>query len=89
MAVAIQAKAQEELDDNKYMALLEQMEKALVDAIAPFERAFEVAGDKPEYKDLKFACAEYLKNIFFRFRDKEASYQEKYDKYNQFAADNK
>ena len=89
LAVAIQAKAQEELDDNKYMALLEQMEKALVDAIAPFERAFEVAGDKPEYKDLKFACAEYLKNIYFRFRDKDEQSKANYDKYNQFVEENK
>ena len=82
-------KAQEELDDNKYMALLEQMEKALADAIAPFERAFEVAGDKPEYKDLKFACAEYLKNIYFRFRDKDEQSKANYDKYNQFVEENK
>ncbi len=89
LAVAIQAKAQEELDDAKYMALLEQMEKALLDAVAPFERAFEISGDKPEYKDLKFACAEYLKNIFFRFRDKDEQSKANYEKYNQFVEANK
>lgn len=89
LAVAIQAKAQEEFDDAKYMALLEQMEKALQDAIAPFERAFEASGDNPQYKDLKFACAEYLKNIFFRFRDKDEQSKANYDKYNKFVEENK
>ena len=30
------------------------------------------------------AIAEYLKNIFFRFRDKGETYQAAYDKYNSF-----
>jgi len=84
-AVDIQDKAQQELDDNKYNALLEKMEKALHDAIAPFEKAFEISEDK----DIKLACAEYLKNIYFRFREKGADFQANYDKYNKYVEDNK
>ena len=89
LAIKIDEKAQAEMDDEKYLALKEQVDKALIDAIAPFERAFEIGAKNPDFKDVQVVCAEYLKNIFFRFRDKEASYQEKYDKYNQFAAENK
>lgn len=84
-AVDIYDKAQQELDDNKYNALLEQMEKALNDAIAPFETAFEISTDK----DIKLACAEYLKNIYFRFREKGADYQTNYEKYNKYVEENK
>lgn len=89
LAIKIDEKAQAEMDDEKYLALKEQVDKALIDAIAPFERAFEIGAKTPDFKDIQVVCAEYLKNIFFRFRDKDASYQEKYDKYNQFAAENK
>lgn len=84
-AVAIQGEAEKELDDTKYMALVEKMDKTLQDAIAPFERAFNIAQDA----DIKLACAEYLKNIYFRFRDKEASFQENYDKFNKYVEENK
>ena len=89
LAVKIDEKAQAELDDEKYMALKEQVDKALLDAIDPFERAFKIGENNPNFKDVQVVCAEYLKNIFFRFRDKDASFQANYDKYNQFAADNK
>lgn len=84
-AVDIQDKAQNELDDDKYNALLEQMEKTLESAIVPFEKAFEVSEDA----DIKLACAEYLKNIFFRFREKSADYQASYGKYNKYVEENK
>jgi tetratricopeptide (TPR) repeat protein len=84
-AVDLQEKAQAELDDAKYNALLEQMEKALNDAIAPFEKAFEIAEDK----DIKLACAEYLKSIYFRFREKGADYQANHEKYNKYVEENK
>lgn len=84
-AVDIQDKAQNELDDNKYAALLEQMEKTLESAIVPFEKAFEVSEDA----DIKLACAEYLKNIYFRFREKGENYQASYDKFNKYVEENK
>ena len=82
-AVELQEKAQEELDDAKYAALVEQFEGALKSCIQPFEKAFEVTKDD----ELKVSIAEYLKNACFRFRD-QAEYQAKYEKYNQYYSEN-
>ena len=82
-AADIQTKAQEELDDAKYMALVEQFEAALKGCIAPFEKALEVTKDD----DLKAGVAEYLKNATYRFRDADASYAEKYEKYSKMISD--
>ncbi len=79
-AVEIQNQAQSEMDDAKYNALLEKMEATLNSAAAPFERAFEVTTDN----DIKLACAEYLKNIFFRQREKSEEGKAKYEKYSSF-----
>ena len=84
-AVDIQDQAQKELDDDKYNALLVKMEKALEDAIVPFEKAFEISTDA----DIKLASAEYLKNIYFRFREKGENFQANYDKYNKYVEENK
>ena len=46
--------------------------------------AFEKAQDK----DLKKYSAEYLKNIFFRYRDKNDEYKAKYEKYAKFCEEN-
>ena len=35
------------------------------------------------------ACAEYLKNIYFRFREKGADYQTNHEKYNKYVEENK
>ncbi len=79
-AVEIQNQAQLEMDDAKYNALLEKMEAALNNAAAPFERAFEISQDQ----EIKVACAEYLKNIYFRQREKSEEGKAKYEKYNSF-----
>lgn len=79
-AVETQEKASLELDDAKYAKLVDELNGYLEQAIAPFEKAFEMAKDS----DIKTAIADYLKNIYFRFRDKGASYQAAYDKYNDF-----
>ncbi len=76
-AVEIQEKASEEYDDTKYMALVEDFEKALLNAAEPFEKAFEVS----KSNEIKVNLAEYLKNIYYRFRDKDAKYQTAYEKY--------
>ena len=89
LAVKLDNEAQAELDDNKYMALKEKVDASLKGAIEPFERAFNIAAANESMKDIQVACAEYLKNIFFRFRDEDPSFQASYEKYNQFAADNK
>ena len=78
LAVEVQEKAQEEMDDAKYAVLVEQFEQYLKGCIAPFEKAYEITKD-PE---LKVSIAEYLKNACFRFREESGDYQAKYDKYN-------
>jgi len=77
-AVNVSNKAAEEMDDAKYMALVEQFENDLIAAIEPFEKTYEVASD-PE---LKQYVAEYLKNIYYRFQDKDEKYKAGYEKYN-------
>jgi len=78
-AVDIQDKANNEFNDAKYNALIKDMEASLESAIKPFEESFKMAeGDK----EIQTAIAEYLKNIFFRFRTKGDDYKAKYDFYN-------
>ena len=84
MAVALQEKASSEMDDAKYMALMGEFERTLKGCIEPFEKGFELVNDV----DLKKNIAEYLKNACFRFRGEGGEYQDKYDKYNEFAANN-
>ena len=76
-ALDLQTKAQEELDDAKYMALVEEFETALKNAIDPFEKAYGLSKNN----EIRVNIAEYLKNIYYRFRDENADYQAKYEKY--------
>lgn len=82
VAFDIQEKAQQEFDDTKYAALVEQFDAALKGCIAPFEKALEITKDDA----LKASIAEYLKNACFRFRESDPSFAEKYEKYNKIAA---
>ena len=79
-AIEIQTKASEELDDNKYYALVKELDETLEKAIAPFEAAFA----KTQDKELQGAVAEYLKNIYFRLRDKNPEYEALSKKYEAF-----
>ncbi|MBQ0024470.1 MAG: tetratricopeptide repeat protein [Bacteroidales bacterium] len=81
-AVAIQEKAAEEVDDAKYMALVEEIEDNLQKALEPFETAYSKASNEPE---IQKAVAQYLKNIYFRLRDKNEAYPALYEKYNELA----
>ena len=80
-AADIAKKADEELDNDKYNALVAQFRDSLKASIEPFEKAFEVSKDN----GIKQTMAEYIKQAAFRFRD-EPEYQAKYDKYNSIAA---
>lgn len=81
-ALDLQSKAQNEFDDAKYTALVEQFETALKNAIEPFEKAFEISKDE----NIKVSIAEYLKNIFYRFRDQGQEYADGYKKYDAIVA---
>lgn len=78
LAVEIQDKAQAEMDDAKYTALMGEFEAALKNCIAPFETAYNLTKD-PEVKQ---SVAEYLKNACYRFSDQE-EYQAKYKIYSE------
>ena len=71
-------------DYETYDKLLAEFEQALIDAIDPFEKAFAVTTDK----EFQLAIADGLKQIYFRFRDKDPKYQEGFDKYNAFLEEN-
>ena len=78
-AVELSEQASNEFDDAKYNALVEQFEKALLDALEPFEKAYAVTKDN----NLKVSIAEYLKNIYYRNISKGAEYEAAYNKYNE------
>ena len=81
-AIDIQTLAQEELDDEKYMALVAEFEQNLKACIAPFEKAFDMTKDE----GVKASIAEYLKNSFYRFRDEDQKFMDGYEKYNAYVA---
>ena len=83
-AVELSEKAQNELDDAKYQALVKEYEQVLLDAIEPFEKAFEVS----QNIQVKINAAEYLKNIYYRFSSVEDKYMEGYKKYNEYVKAN-
>ncbi len=85
IAIELQDKAANELDDKKWMALTEQFEAALMSALDPFEKAYEASTDNA----LKVNIAEYLKNIYYRFSSKGAEYEQGYNKYNTIVKEGK
>ena len=84
LAVQLSEKAQNEFDDAKYQALVEEYEQALLDAIEPFEKAFTVTQNDM----VKLNAAEYLKNIYSRFSSVEDKYMQGYNKYNEYVKAN-
>lgn len=76
-AVALQEKANEELDDAKWNQLMQELQVALKNCIPPFETAFNITKDD----SLKGSIAEYLKNACFRFRTESDEYAQKYETY--------
>ena len=79
VAIELQEKAANELDDAKWAALNEQFTQALKNALDPFEKAYAVTKDD----SLKVNIAEYLKNIYYRFSSDGPEYEAGYKKYNE------
>ena len=79
LAIELQEKAGEELDDQKWMELNKQFEQALMNALDPFEKAYAVSKDP----QLKVSIAEYLKNIYYRFSSNGPEYEAGYKKYDE------
>ena len=83
-AVAIQQEmdATDISEVEKYDALLQEQEKYLEMAIEPLEKTFAMATDADI--ELKNLVASYLKQIYFRFRTRDAKYAEKAQQYEQY-----
>ena len=64
-------------DVEGYEKLLAEFEQDLMNAIDPLETAFAMTDDQ----DVKIASASALKQIYFRFRDKDPKYAEQHAKY--------
>ena len=84
IAVQISEQAAQELDDTKYQALVKEYEQYLLDAIEPFEKAFEISANP----QVKLNCAEYLKQIYYRFSSVEDKYMQGYNKFNDYVKAN-
>ena len=57
--------------------MVKDLEKHLEMAIQPFEQCYDTATDN----EVKSVVAEYLKNIYFRFREKNETFKAGYEKY--------
>ncbi len=79
LAIELQEKASNEMDDAKYNALVKEFEDALKKALEPFEKAYAISKDN----SLKVNIAEYLKNIYYRFSSEGAEYEAGYKKYDE------
>ena len=79
IAIELQEKAANELDDAKWAALNDQFAAALKNAREPFENAYNVSKDDA----LRVNIAEYLKNIYYRFSSEGPEYEAGYKKYNE------
>ena len=79
LAIELQEKASNELDDKKWTELNKQFEEALMNALEPFEKAYAVSKDP----QLKVSIAEYLKNIYYRFSSNGPEYEAGYKKYDE------
>lgn len=73
--------AQQEINDAKYMKLVEEYEQMIAKSIEPLEKAFEITKDDR----VKSNVSQYLKNVFYRLRDKSDDYMASYEKYNALA----
>lgn len=82
MAIATQTEmdALDFSDVKGYEALLAKMEDYLMKSIEPFEKAFAIS----QAEDIKVNVALALKQVYFRFREKDPKYAESYQKYSDY-----
>lgn len=81
-AMKVAQAADEEQDYKKYDVLLNEYYDTMAKSIEPFEQAYSVCKDE----QVKGSIAEYLKNIYYRLREKGADYQAGYEKYNEIVS---
>ena len=80
-ALETQNRANDELDDRKWAALMEEVDRYLQKAIKPFEKSFEISDNQ----DIKVTAAMYLKTIYYRMQGKDEAYKPLYEKYRDFS----
>lgn len=80
-ADVIREEAQKEMNDAKYEALVKKFDETLEKSAKHFEKGFEISEDK----ELKKNLAEYLKSIYYRFRDRSDADKAAYEKYDNIA----
>lgn len=71
--------------DDEYAALIRKMDALLLKAAENFEKAFEISKDE----EIRVGVAEYLMNIYGRFKEDGKKYQDGYDKYNRIVEESK
>ena len=77
IAIAEEANALDYSKWREYDALIEKYYVAAEQAVEPFETAYELSADN----GLKYNVAQYLKDIYFRLRNKNEAYNANYEKY--------
>ena len=75
----MKSRRRQQTSDKKYEALVKEFEVALESAYEPFVKAYEVSKDDA----IKVNVAEYLKNICYRFQEKDAKYKDGYAKFDE------
>ena len=83
-AVEISEQANDSSDDE-YDALVRKMDALLLKAAEYFEKAFKISKDE----ETRVWVAEYLMNIYGRFKEDGEKYQDGYDKYNRIVEESK
>ena len=63
---------------KKYDELDAQLTEVYISALEPFEKCYEVS----EVPEVRLAAADFLKRLNFQLRNKDAKYQEAYEKWN-------
>ena len=80
LAIQEEAEALPYSEYKKYDELQEKLAETLKKAIVPFEKCFELSGNK----DVKLVCADYLKRLYFIFRAESEDNQKKHEFYDAF-----
>ncbi len=79
IAVAEEANALDYSKWREYDALMVKYYENAEAAVEPFETVYA----KSQSADLKYNIAQYLRDIYFRLRNKDAKYSDGYEKYNE------
>lgn len=77
LAVEVSNAAAMEADWKKYDVMMEQANGYLKKSMEPFENAFNISKDS----EVRLIIAEYLKNIYFRFRTQDDAFMKNYEKF--------